>query len=399
MKTALSLVALVFLAAPAWGADYTVLQRYNGIFEIRDFDQFISGNDTPTRRRTIDMKTIEAELDLRINPKSKFEIEVEIEHGGAGTAMEFEPDEFGEFESEIEKGGEVEIEEAYYQRALTNSTDLIVGQAPLFLSFSAIQRKPLMYAAAHPGHLEARMIPEGWAEPGVQVVQRWGDFTFRGGVLASLNSEFFRTYSWIGGGKQRQFEGMNFDEQAFLASVEYGDVAYGRGIALGYYTAGTQKERYKRNRLSKQADVQLFSAMLNWRIWRLTLRAEGLYGELENADEVSKRNNNLPGMANAGTFNPLGSRAWLQTAQLDYEVVDNTSLFLRWGYVNTFAGVAGTIFKDPRYEVRQQGWGVSHVWDDVCAVKLEWYREWTHLGGLPDTTTYALQFAFDTGAF
>ncbi|MBX3023236.1 MAG: hypothetical protein KF799_16295 [Bdellovibrionales bacterium] len=400
MQTALTVLVLAMVfSSSSHAADFAVKQRYSGVFEVRDFDQFITNDDTPMRRRTIDIKSVEAKLDIEINPKSKFELELEVEHGGAGTAMEYEQDEFGEFESEIEKGGEVELEEAYYLRRLTESTDLVIGLAPVYMGFSAIQRKPLMYSAAHAGHLEARMIPEDWTEPGVQVRQRWGDITVRAGIVAGLNSEFFRTYSWVGGGKQRQFETMNFDEPAMIASVEYGNVAHGHGMALAYYNGGSQKQRYKRNRLAKQADVQLFNAMMNWRLWRLALKAEAIYGELENADEVSKRNNNLPGMAGAGGFNNVGSRAMLQSVQLDYDVIDSTSLFLRWGYVNTFYGVTGNVFADPRYDVRQNGWGIAHRWDDICAVKLEWYREWTKLAGMPDTTTYALQFAFDTGSF
>ena len=41
--------------------------------------------------------------------------ELEVEHGGTGATLEQEWDEFGEFEKEIEKGGEIVLEQAYLE--------------------------------------------------------------------------------------------------------------------------------------------------------------------------------------------------------------------------------------------------------------------------------------------
>ena len=41
----------------------------------------------------------------------EFEAEVELEHGGTGTSLELDYEEFGEFEQEVSKGGEVALEE------------------------------------------------------------------------------------------------------------------------------------------------------------------------------------------------------------------------------------------------------------------------------------------------
>lgn len=376
------------------------MQRYSGVLEAREFDQFTTVQDLSSyRRRTIDIPKVEAELEVKINPKSKIEFEVEFEHGGTGTAVEYETDETGEFESEVEKGGEVVIEEIFYQRKLTSSTDVLIGQAPVYFSLGSIQRKPLMFKGTQPSNLEGRMIPLDWTEPGVQFNQRLWDFTGRAGIVAGMNSEFFRSYNWVGGGHQKHFEDMNFDQPAYIASLEWGDVANGRGAAFSYYTGNTSPNRRKRSKVTKETKVELFSAMANWSLWRLGLKGEWLYGELQNSETLSVKNNTLVGLASPGNFNALGSRAQLQSLQLDYEFIDGWTAFGHWDHVNTFASVQGDVYKDPRYDVRQLGWGITHTWDDVCAIKFEHYREWTKLPDMPTLSTYVVQFAFDTGDF
>jgi hypothetical protein len=54
------------------------------------------------------------------------ELEVEFEHGGTGSALELEYEEFGEFEQEVEKGGEVLVEEL----SLTTETVRLTACGP-----------------------------------------------------------------------------------------------------------------------------------------------------------------------------------------------------------------------------------------------------------------------------
>lgn len=53
--------------------------------------------------------------------------EIEFEHGGTGTAYEKEYEESGEWEQEVEKGGEVELEQFWIQKSFSQSLNLRVG--------------------------------------------------------------------------------------------------------------------------------------------------------------------------------------------------------------------------------------------------------------------------------
>lgn len=400
------LICLIFSAVGARATilpeDFEVLQRYYGILEIRDENKFRTVNTfVPYRQRVMDLRKFAAEIEVEVGDKNEFEFEVEFEHGGTGTAMEFDQlEEFGEFESEIERGGEVALEEFYYKRRLTSSTNLFVGKAPLFMSLTSVIRHPLEHVNAEPSRLEAHMIPVEWAETGVHFEQflPWR-FTFRAAVVTGLNSEFYRKYNWIGGGHQRQFEDVRFDEPALTGSFEWRDVAEGHGLGIAYYTAKTTDNRRNYTALTEESKVYLWSALGQWKFRRVGVMGQVLRGRITNSDLVVKANNSLGGGAAPKTFGAIGAEAQLETVQLNYEFVDTWSAFLQYEHVNTFTEVAGTVNVDQRYDVRNTGWGFGHIWDEVCAVKFQAVKEWTHKPNLATTNFYYVQFAFDTGAF
>lgn len=53
--------------------------------------------------------------------------EIEFEHGGAESAVEIETEEAGEYESEIERGGEVALEQFYLQKVFFPQLKLRAG--------------------------------------------------------------------------------------------------------------------------------------------------------------------------------------------------------------------------------------------------------------------------------
>jgi hypothetical protein len=381
--------------------DMTVEQRYVGIFELNEYDQFKTvQNLTPYRRRTLDIKEIEAEIEIELSPYGQIEIEAEFEHGGTGSTIEFDNfEEFGEFESEVEKGGEVAIKNAFYNRDVTDSFSIIFGLAPLYLSLNSAQADPTTNSAFIPSNLEGRMIPKSWSETGLQTISKFSDLTLRTGIVSGLNSEFFRKYNWIGGGHQKQFEKMNIEDIAGYISLEYGYALGGKGLAISYYRGNTRSNRYKKDKLNLDAHVSLTTAMGSWTAGPLMIVAEALRGDLENSEAVSIANSTLGGLAKPKNFASLGAKALLDVVQLRYNVTDHFSLFGQWEHVNTFVESEGSIYSDPRYDIRQSGLGFMQTFDEIFFLKGQYYRETTELEALPGTENYVVQVGFDTGEF
>ena len=81
-------------------------------FKDYGINRFYGGNDgNPKKNRnTISIPRFVLAFDYKFNSKWILGAEIEFESGGTGTAFELENTENGEYETEVEKGGEVAIE-------------------------------------------------------------------------------------------------------------------------------------------------------------------------------------------------------------------------------------------------------------------------------------------------
>ncbi len=394
---------LIFLSLPAFAqSDFSFKQRYVGEFQFIQEDKFKTVNNlTPYQRKSFDLKAIEAEYEIQLNPNNKFEFEVEYEHGGVGSAVEFDNfEEFGEFETEVEKGGEVVVSEAFLLKKLSPKTELYIGKSPVGITLNNAMNSPLMYSSNEASQLESRIVPQEWNEMGLQTKTRLGDWSIYAGIVSGLNSEFFRKYNWVGGGYQKQFENINADQLAYTAGLEWGDVIWGRGISVHYYEGDTQKNRYKLDKLTVPATVRIYTAMAQWKFFdRVGIITEHIRGTLQNSESVALANATLSGVAKPKSFAALGSQAALQMYQLNLDVTDTLNIFSQYEHVNTFMQVEGTIAKDPRYDVIQNGYGFAYKLDEITHIKAHYYKEKTKLEALPETTHFVLSFNLDTAEF
>lgn len=360
-------------------------------------------NLDPIVRRSMDLAEFAFEGEYKLTENSKIEFEVEIEHGGVGSTIEFDPfEEFGEFEQEIEKGGEIVLHEIYYKKDIAKTGTVVrIGKFPLFVSLGSVLTKPHKYPTILASDLEARMIPLGWTETGVGLEQKikYG-FTARAALVNGLNSEFFRTYSWVGGGYQRHFENMNADNLATVLSLEWGNVSKGAGIAYSQYAGDTTDNRYKVDKLNVPAEVRISSLMGNYKWMGIGIAAEIIEGSLENSHLVSAANATLGGLAKPKGFAPLGHKARLESVQLSYDwEAPGLVFFLKAEHVDTFADVEGNIVKSPRYDVSRRSGGFMWMWDTAAFMKVQYARDKTELQGLPETYQANVAFGFDLSAF
>ena len=111
VRSTLSLLSLLALAFTSLLAQDSAQRRFSvegyGVANYYAFDW----QTDPNRRNTLDLERLAIEPSFQVNPWLQFNAEIEFEHGGTGVTIEFDPfEEFGEFETEVEKGGEVEVE-------------------------------------------------------------------------------------------------------------------------------------------------------------------------------------------------------------------------------------------------------------------------------------------------
>jgi hypothetical protein len=400
MKFLLLLLSVVTLAPVAKAQDYPSFEYTSyGYFLFSQGVAFKDiANKLPYTRRTIDMPEFAIEAKYLLNNNSAFEFEVEFEHYGVGTAMEFDnQEEFGEYENELEKGGEITLHEVYYEKEYDNGVELRVGKAPLFISLSSVLTNPMSHVNVEASDFEYHMLPVEWTEPGVQVAKRWGLFKVRAGVVSGLDSEFFNSPTWVGNGYQRRFDSSLANSLAGVTSFEIGSVKDAYGFALAGYYGDTADNRYKTGKLNAQARLSILSALLNYRFGDFGIMGQYIVGNLENSDLVSSANNNNPSAIKAKKVD-LGNEARLQTIQLAYFLNDDTSFFLQREHANTFEQVRGVDYQDPYYDREMDTVGFRYVWDRYCFVKGQYGKQTTRLTGSPQTDLLRLAFGFDLDA-
>lgn len=368
-----------------------------GVMLWRQYETFKSANNLkPYNREQIDLSELALIGEYEISPSSSLEWELEIEHGGVGTAIEFEPfEEFGEFEQEVEQGGEVALHEFYYEKKTEQDFYFKVGKFPLKMSLSSTYSHPKSTPRVEVSALEARMLPVDWTETGIQLGADRGSWHFSYSLVNGLNSEFFRKYNWIGGGHQRHFESVNAADKASVLSVSYGESADPLFAKISYYRGDSSNNRWKKDKLTVNAEVEITSLQLSTRHSDFQIVGQYLKGKLQNAEEVVLANATLGGLAKPKAFAALGSEAKLQSLMAIYHSSEQLQFALGIEHVNTFEKVEGSIFADPRYEVTAKHMGFSWEFDSDVYWKTEFIREKTELSGLPEVSRIYTALTFD----
>ena len=98
-------------------------------FKDYGINRFYGGNDGNKKdgRNTISIPRFVLAFDYKFNPKWILGAEIEFESGGVGTAYEIENSENGEYETEVEKGGEVALEQFHITRLIHPTFNVRAG--------------------------------------------------------------------------------------------------------------------------------------------------------------------------------------------------------------------------------------------------------------------------------
>eukprot|EP00487_Bulimina_marginata_P012684 TRINITY_DN911_c0_g1_i1.p1 TRINITY_DN911_c0_g1~~TRINITY_DN911_c0_g1_i1.p1 ORF type:complete len:130 (-),score=27.00 TRINITY_DN911_c0_g1_i1:19-408(-) len=124
--------------------------------------------------------------------------------GGTGASLEYDGfEEFGEFETEIEAGGEVIVEKLQAKYTANKYFTVKMGRIFVPVSLGTDFHKPDQYFSTERSWSEATLIPQVWNETGINLISRWQNLTAQTLITTGLNSEYFRTYNWVATGASK----------------------------------------------------------------------------------------------------------------------------------------------------------------------------------------------------
>jgi hypothetical protein len=353
----------------------------------------------------MDLSYVVTTLEFAIRPDLEVEVEVEFEHGGTGSALELEYEEFGEYDLEVEKGGEVAVEEFHLTKTFHPSLRLRAGHFLTAVGLANRSHRPTDFFPSQRAEAEVGVIPTTWDETGVEIFGSVGRFAYRAQVVNALDSSGFGSKFWIVGGKQGRFESVRATDLAFVGRLD-ARVVHGTTVGVSLYRGDTTGNRPKPDMDGIDAPVTIVDAHAI--LERGPLRGRGLFlrGTLANADLVTSKNGRLS-TALSVPRTPVAKEAVAWYAELGYDVasllVDDASWklypFVHYGRYDTMASVDPGIFADPRFDRRVLTAGLDLFPDHDIVVKLDYTHRTFGADRLRAEDTWSLDVGFATELF
>lgn len=363
-------------------------------FAFHDFgpNQNREGGSQEDGRLVFDAARFVVKLEGEMPFDVEFEAEVEFEHGGTGAAMELEYEEFGEFEQEVEKGGEVLLEELYLKKTFADRFSVALGRFYVAMGLLSRYYRPTDYLATTRSEAETTVIPAVWDEMGLQLQAQWPWLRLTAQVVNGLDSTGFSSQRWIASGHQRRFELVRATDLAFVGRVDVMP-AEGSEIGVAAYYGGTSRNRPKPDLVREcaaadpdvvapcgyvNAPLLLLDAHAQLRWGPLRGSALVLWGRLGNADTVSRRNERLSNALNV-LRTPVADQGLAAWAELGLDVAPWMNIgpehrlepFARVDYYDTMFGARDGLFDNPRFERTVLTGGLSYALSEALVLKLD----------------------------
>ena len=243
--------------------------------------------------------------------------EIEFEHGGVEAAVEKETEETGEFEQEIERGGEVALEQFWVQKSFGKHLNIRAGHIVVPVGMTNNNHTPNMFFGVYRPEGENTIMPCTWHETGVSVWGRAGAFRYEVQLLPSLNSNLFNDAGWVHKGSASPYEFRPANGISSAARVDWTGIDGLRLSLSGYVgnsfsndittTVYSETSRYYGAKGTVIIGAFDFAYRNRW----LTVRGNADYGHLGDAALISSRNKNQTTMTgNPYPHTTVGEVAW-----------------------------------------------------------------------------------------
>ena len=281
-------------------------------YGINRFSGTAQGN-SDFKRNTISIPRFVLAGDYKFNRHWMLGVEIEFEAGGTGTAYEIENTENGEYETEVEKGGEVALEQFHLTYRLSSAFMVRVGHQIVPVGLTNAHHEPILFFGTVRPEGEASIIPNTWHETGLsimgQVGKKWASFDYTAMVVAGLNANGFDRNSWVKKGKQGLFEVDNFTSPAYVARVNYRGIP---GLRLGasfYYLYNAAANSDKPQTYDFAVPLRIWSVDAQYQHRYFVVRGNLMGGHIGNSSQLTAKNNRLSSKSPYSRLTPIAERA------------------------------------------------------------------------------------------
>ena len=302
-------------------------------FKDYGINRFYGGSDGNTKkhRNTISIPRFVLALDYKFNSQWVLGAEIELEAGGTGSAYELENTENGEYETEVERGGEVALEQFWLEREFCREFHLRAGHITVPVGLTNAHHEPLNFFTVDRPEGESRVLPCSWHSTGISLWGRAGAWRYEVQAVAGLNALNFTRDTWIQSGSYSPFEFSVANRLGFAARADW-YAAPGLRLGVSGYVGNSMHNSYP-NDLSgedengnrkKYADVKgrvlvgCFDFSYTGHNWRIHGSAD--YGHLDDAAQISQIKKNLTSNNAPTDKSFVGEQAYAVGLEAGYDI-------------------------------------------------------------------------------
>ncbi len=259
--------------------------------------------------------------------------EIEFEHTGTGTAYEREYEEAAEWESEIEKGGEVELEQFWIQKTFFPQLNVRMGHMVVPVGGLNNAHEPLNFFNVYRPEGEYTILPSTWHDTGIGIWGKAGSWRYEAMVVAGLNGMMFNTDKFIHSGAGSPFEFKVANSPGFAGRIDNTSIRNLRLSLSGYagntlhngnpndlkgvnYSTGEEKQ-YS----SIKGTLMIGAFDFVYKGKRLILRGNADYGHLDDCVTISKIKANRAGNGSPYSRRPVGREAYAAGLEAGYDIL------------------------------------------------------------------------------
>lgn len=310
--------------------------------------------------------------------------EIEFEHGGTESAIEIEEEETGEYESEIERGGEVALEQFWIQKTFSPKFNLRLGHMVVPVGETNNNHMPTEFFTVYRPEGENTIFPCTWHETGISAFGRVGDFRYEVMGIAGLDADRFGNKGWIHDGAGSPYEFKMATCYAGALRIDNYSIKGLRLSASGYVgnsATNTLNATGKYENLKGTVTIGTFGFLYNDH--NIIARGNFDYGHLSNSLEITKANvasrkdSPSPKTSIASDAIAVGCELGYDVFSLNKKLSSSDQRFYvfgRYDYYDSMYKTVSSMADEPQWGRQKMTFGFNYYPMKEIVIKGEWSK-------------------------
>ncbi|MDD2962257.1 MAG: hypothetical protein PHR45_09310 [Muribaculaceae bacterium] len=280
--------------------------------------------------------------------------EIEFEHGGVEAAVELEADEAGEYETDVERGGEVALEQFWIQKSFSRALNLRLGHFVVPVGLTNRCHMPNEFFTVYRPEGESTILPCTWHETGVNLWGYLGKWRYEAMFIPGLDSERFGSQEFISNGSASPYEFKIANSYAGALRIDNYSVNGLRVGVSGYFGTSFSNSLTKNTKYSNcKGEVVIGSIDFVYNNHNIIARGNFDWAHVNDSKEITQFNKNNMSTASPSPKTAVASDAVSTSVEFGYDLFSmcprikssnqKMYLFCHYEYYDSMAKVADGI--------------------------------------------------------